>query len=128
MTPILPPGEVPRYLPSSPSRPHPTPMIEAVKLWNEPNNQSHWDFHLDPRWERFSEMAGGAARRIRALAPDLPIVFATGRSDSVRAFGILRDGDALVRKPYGPDEVLDAIRRVLGGPEEEPPAHPGAGC
>ena len=49
-------------------------MIEAVKLWNEPNNQSHWDFHVDPRWERFCEMAGGAARRIRALAPDLPIV------------------------------------------------------
>ena len=49
-------------------------MIEAVKLWNEPNNQSHWDFHIDPRWERFAEMAGGAARRIKALAPDLPTV------------------------------------------------------
>jgi len=51
-------------------------MIEAVKLWNEPNNQSHWDFHVDPRWEQFSAMAGGAARRIRALAPGLPIVLA----------------------------------------------------
>jgi beta-xylosidase len=49
-------------------------MIEAVKLWNEPNNQSHWDFHIDPRWEQFSAMAGGAARRIKALAPTLPIV------------------------------------------------------
>jgi beta-xylosidase len=49
-------------------------MIEAFKLWNEPNNQSHWDFHVDPRWEQFSAMAGGAARRIRALAPGVPIV------------------------------------------------------
>ena len=25
-------------------------MIEAVMLWNEPNNKSHWDFELDPDW------------------------------------------------------------------------------
>ncbi|HZF68508.1 MAG TPA: hypothetical protein VEZ47_10755 [Gemmatirosa sp.] len=49
-------------------------MIEAIKLWNEPNNQSHWDFHQDPRWERFSDMAIRASRRIRAAAPGLPIV------------------------------------------------------
>jgi beta-xylosidase len=49
-------------------------MIEAVKLWNEPNNQSHWDFHQDPEWRQFSDMAGRAARRIRSLAPDLTIV------------------------------------------------------
>jgi hypothetical protein len=23
-------------------------MIEAVKIWNEPNNKSHWDPNLDP--------------------------------------------------------------------------------
>ena len=23
-------------------------MVEAVMLWNEPNNLSHWDFNLDP--------------------------------------------------------------------------------
>src|SRR5215213_2329564 len=23
-------------------------MIEAVMLWNEPNNLSHWDFEIDP--------------------------------------------------------------------------------
>lgn len=49
-------------------------MIEAIKLWNEPNNQSHWDFHQDPRWERFADMASRAARRIRATAPGLPVV------------------------------------------------------
>ena len=23
-------------------------VIEAVMLWNEPNNLSHWDFEIDP--------------------------------------------------------------------------------
>jgi beta-xylosidase len=32
-------------------------MIEAVMIWNEPNNKSHWDPDLDPEWRRFSEMA-----------------------------------------------------------------------
>jgi beta-xylosidase len=49
-------------------------MIEAVKLWNEPNNQSHWDIHADPEWRAFSDMSARAARRIRSLAPELPIV------------------------------------------------------
>jgi beta-xylosidase len=49
-------------------------MIEAIKLWNEPNNQSHWDFHMDPEWREFSDMTARAARRIRALAPDMTIV------------------------------------------------------
>lgn len=41
-------------------------MIEAVMLWNEPNNLSHWDFELDPEWKTFSEMTKLAARAIRA--------------------------------------------------------------
>jgi beta-xylosidase len=32
-------------------------VIEAVKIWNEPNNKSHWDPNLDPDWERFAVMA-----------------------------------------------------------------------
>ena len=35
-------------------------MIEAVKLWNEPNNMSHWDFELDEGWRIFSEMTKAA--------------------------------------------------------------------
>jgi len=40
-------------------------VVEAVMLWNEPNNLSHWDFQMDPEWSIFSEMArqGGAAVR-----------------------------------------------------------------
>ena len=40
-------------------------VIEAIMLWNEPNNKSHWDFvDCDPDWRIFSNMAilGGACR------------------------------------------------------------------
>ena len=49
-------------------------MIEAVMLWNEPNNKSHWDPALDPDWFLFAEMVKGASRAIRAENPDLPQV------------------------------------------------------
>ncbi|MFN2475470.1 MAG: beta-xylosidase [Chthoniobacterales bacterium] len=41
-------------------------MVEAVMLWNEPNNKSHWDIALDPEWRQFAEMVKLAARAIRA--------------------------------------------------------------
>jgi beta-xylosidase len=40
--------------------------VEAVMLWNEPNNASHWDLELDRDWSRFSEMVKLAAAAIRA--------------------------------------------------------------
>ena len=49
-------------------------MLEAVMLWNEPNNLSHWDFHLDPDWSRFAAMAKCAAEAVRAQNPELKIV------------------------------------------------------
>jgi beta-xylosidase len=49
-------------------------MIEAIKLWNEPNNLSHWDFQMDPEWREFAAMIRMAARAIRAIAPDLRLV------------------------------------------------------
>ena len=49
-------------------------MVEAVVLWNEPNNLSHWNFHLDPGWHRFAEMAKLAAHSIREVNAELPIV------------------------------------------------------
>lgn len=42
-------------------------MIEAVMIWNEPNNKSHWDFEVDPDWRRFAEMAIGAADAVRQV-------------------------------------------------------------
>lgn len=49
-------------------------MVEAVVLWNEPNNLSHWNFHLDPNWAQFAEMVKMASTAIRAVNPDLTIV------------------------------------------------------
>lgn len=49
-------------------------MVEAVVLWNEPNNLSHWNFKLDPNWERFADMVKQASKAIRAVNPDVPIV------------------------------------------------------
>jgi beta-xylosidase len=49
-------------------------MVEALMLWNEPNNLSHWDFKLDPDWKRFAEMVIAASRAIRHEIPGLPLV------------------------------------------------------
>ncbi len=49
-------------------------MIEAAKIWNEPNNKSHWDLEIDPGWEKFAKMAIAAGRAIRAVHPTLPRV------------------------------------------------------
>ena len=49
-------------------------MIEAVKIWNEPNNKSHWDPEVDPDWARFAEMAIAACKAIHEVNPDMPRV------------------------------------------------------
>lgn len=49
-------------------------MIEAVMLWNEPNNKSHWDFSIDPGWQIFANMTRVASRAITAEAPQIPKV------------------------------------------------------
>jgi len=49
-------------------------MIEAAKIWNEPNNKSHWDLQLDPGWEKFATLAIAAGKAIRAVHPTLPRV------------------------------------------------------
>ncbi|KAA0680679.1 beta-xylosidase [Roseomonas genomospecies 6] len=41
-------------------------MIEAAKIWNEPNNKSHWDPALDPEWDLFARMTILAGQAIRA--------------------------------------------------------------
>ncbi|MBZ0157309.1 MAG: beta-xylosidase [Alphaproteobacteria bacterium] len=41
-------------------------MIEAVMFWNEPNNLSHWDFHIDPEWEKYAAMVKAAADAVAA--------------------------------------------------------------
>jgi beta-xylosidase len=48
-------------------------MVEAVMLWNEPNNLSHWDFHQDPEWKIFAQMVIAAAKTIREVNPKVKI-------------------------------------------------------
>ena len=46
-------------------------MVEAVMLWNEPNNLSHWDFEIDPGWKIFAEMVKSASIAIASERPAL---------------------------------------------------------
>jgi len=46
-------------------------VLEAVKIWNEPNNKSHWDPELDPEWDLFAEMTRLAGQAIAAERPSL---------------------------------------------------------
>lgn len=41
-------------------------MIEAVMIWNEPNNKSHWDPEIDPDWSMFADMAIQTAQAVAA--------------------------------------------------------------
>jgi beta-xylosidase len=45
--------------------------VEAVMLWNEPNNLSHWDFQIDEGWKTFAAMTKLAAREIARERPRL---------------------------------------------------------
>jgi beta-xylosidase len=49
-------------------------MIEAVKIWNEPNNKSHWNLAMDPGWDMFADMTKLAGEAIRAEHSTLPRV------------------------------------------------------
>jgi beta-xylosidase len=46
-------------------------VIEAVMLWNEPNNLSHWDRYQDPEWALFTDMICMAGHRLASTAPGL---------------------------------------------------------
>jgi len=76
-------------------------MIEAAKIWNEPNNKSHWDLELDPGWTRFAEMAVLAAKAIREVHPTLTRVLGgispidPGFMHRMKSAGVLDHVDAV---------------------------------
>ncbi len=70
-------------------------MVEAVMLWNEPNNLSHWNFHLDPQWERFGEMVLSSSRAIREINPQLKIVLGGVSSCDWRWIELMKNHGAL---------------------------------
>ena len=76
-------------------------MIEAVMLWNEPNNLSHWDFELDPGWTRFARLIRVANDALRAECPSVPRVLG-GISPIDPAFLVNLDGQGAL-------DGLDAV-------------------
>jgi beta-xylosidase len=76
-------------------------VIEAVMLWNEPNNLSHWNFHLDPEWRTFSAMARAAGAAVRAVAPGLTRVLGGTSPIDPAFFALLSSHGAL--------EEVDAV-------------------
>ncbi|MBA2270144.1 MAG: beta-xylosidase [Verrucomicrobiota bacterium] len=76
-------------------------MVEAVMLWNEPNNKSHWDNALDPEWRQFGEMVNLAARAI--AAENDTVLRVLGGMSPIDAGWIKR------MEEFGVLETLDAV-------------------
>ena len=49
-------------------------MITSLKIWNEPNNLSHWDFLMDPGWTVFADLVKRTSAAVRGAGVDLPLV------------------------------------------------------
>lgn len=73
-------------------------MIEAIMLWNEPNNLSHWDFELDPHWNQFAVMTKMAAQAVAAENPKI-----------LRVLGGISPIDPLFLQNMAAQGVLDAV-------------------
>jgi beta-xylosidase len=76
-------------------------MIEAVMIWNEPNNLSHWDFELDKGWTAFAAMAKLAGAAVASEAPRL-----------TRVLGGISPIDAAFMSNMRDQGVLDAVDAV----------------
>ena len=63
-------------------------MIDAVMIWNEPNNKSHWDLEIDPDWKRYAE----CVRRVSAAVTDVnpTITRVLGGMSPIDAFWVQR--------------------------------------
>jgi beta-xylosidase len=70
-------------------------MVEAVMLWNEPNNMSHWDFELDKDWVEFAAMIKLAADAVKAERRELPRVLGGISPIDVNFLGNMRDKGVL---------------------------------
>ena len=67
------------------------------------------DVHMPGRFDGIA-----VARQARARYPNLPIVFATGRPETLRTFGPLGPGEICLPKPFSPMEALAIVKRLLG--------------
>ena len=78
-------------------------MIEAVKIWNEPNNKSHWDPNLDPEWDLFAGMTRLAGQAIAAEAPGQTRVLGGMSPIDPHFLGRLEVKGVLDQHPSAPD-------------------------
>lgn len=53
------------------------------------------------------------ARHFHAQHPQSPVLFMTGRPDMLASMGVLAVDEALLRKPFGPQQMLDALSGLL---------------
>jgi CheY-like chemotaxis protein len=53
------------------------------------------------------------ARRVRALRPDVPVLFISGFVDSARLSPGDLDGGRVLRKPFSPRQLVDAAAELL---------------
>jgi len=93
-------------------------MVEAVMLWNEPNNLSHWDFKLDPDWKIFAGMVIAASKAIRKENPELPIVLG-GISPIDPNFIELLSPSRLIHPPFISTKIIlvtPTLQQMVSGP------------
>jgi len=76
--------------------------IEAVKLWNEPNNKSHWNFdEIDKDWQIYADLVKSASLAVRAEQPSIITVLGgmspidVGFLGNMRSKGVLDYVDAV---------------------------------
>jgi CheY-like chemotaxis protein len=56
------------------------------------------------------------AARCRSLRPDIPVLFSSGyAAESLRAKAEMDSKDPILRKPYGAEALLAAVRKLLTG-------------
>jgi beta-xylosidase len=107
-------------------------MIEAVMVWNEPNNKSHWDPEIDPDWSKFAEMTRLAADAVAAVNPSLTRMVGgmspidPGFLDRLRRMGVLERMNAVAAHGFPLDwnlwqlddwpQKVDEIRAVTDLP------------
>lgn len=90
-------------------------MITSFKIWNEPNNLSHWDFQLDPGWTVYADLVRHAHASIRSTGCTLPIVLGgmspidPGFLRQLQAQGVLEWVDVLAVHGFPIDWNLWAI-------------------
>jgi hypothetical protein len=114
---------------------HTNTVITSIKIWNEPNNLSHWDFLLDPGWSAFAKMVRYASGAIRETRPDIPVVLGgmspidPGFLRQVATHGVLDHVDVLAVHGFPYDwnlwpleewpSRLEELRQEFGKPVTE---------